>query len=600
MPGTPREDDAGPDLTSSVSPPGQSAGKPASAGSFARYMEHGPPAFAVTRGPEHTLVSANVAFRLLAAVAPNDIGRALGEAVVGREAGSLTAVLDRVYRTGVVARDVPIAEFRERTQQWRCTVWPQLNAQDRPEHLVIELWEATPADLMLALQREVAERILLSALRERDATDKAKRSSQRATFLAAEGRRLAESLDEATTQEAVAGLRLPSLAAWCIVDVIDANGTMHRLRIVHPDAAKQVFLRNLEGYWSPEPSDLFGLPAAVRTRAPSVIAAEHLDAALAGAAHGPETLQFLRAIGIGTLLTVPLVVRDTLLGAVTFVSEGPDDSFSSEDIALAQELAIRSALALDSARLHGDALSLKALAEAASQAKTTFLGTMSHELRTPLNAIGGYVDLLLLGLRGPVSPAQEIDLGRIRSNQQHLLGLITDLLNFVRVGSGRLAYDIIDVDAHDAVIAAVALMDALITQRGLLCDLGDVRAGIVARGDSEKVQQILINLLSNSIKFTPSGGRIDIDCQVVEMTVHIHVADTGIGIPPDRMEAIFDPFVQVKEGFAGRDTGIGLGLAISRDLARAMGGDLRVESELNQGSRFTLVLPLATEPREPD
>ena len=100
-------------------------------------------------------------------------------------------MLDRVYRTGKVARDVPIAEFRERTQQWRCTVWPQLNAQDRPEHLVIELWEATPADLVLALQREVSERILLSALRERDATDKAERSSQRATFLAAEGRAVA-------------------------------------------------------------------------------------------------------------------------------------------------------------------------------------------------------------------------------------------------------------------------------------------------------------------------------------------------------------------------------------------------------------------------
>jgi signal transduction histidine kinase len=575
----------------SAPPTGNTA--PGAIGSFERYMEHGPPAVAVTRGALHALEFANVAFRRLTMVNADDIGHPLADAIQLPEAGGLVDVLNRVFRTAVIARDVPVGDIRHIGPPWRCTVWPQLGGDGRPEHLVIELWEASAPDLTLALQREVAERMLLSALRERDAADKAEESSRRATFLAAEGRRLAESLDETATKTAVASLALPSLAAWCIVDVFDSHGAMYRLRIVHPDPAKQLFLRDLEGRWSPEPSDRFGLPAAVRSPGPTVIAGAAVDAALAGGAHSPETLHFLRAIGIGALLTVPLIVRQTLLGAATFVSEGRDRNFSPEDVALAQELAVRSAIALDSAKLHGDAITLKVLAEAASRAKTTFLGTMSHELRTPLNAIGGYVDLILMGIRGPVSEAQEIDLGRIRSNQRHLLGLITDLLNFVRVGSGRLTYDIANVAAHEAVASAVALVDALIIQRGLTCELDDPDVRIVARADPEKLQQILINLLSNAIKFTPTGGRITIECDATESSVFFHVTDTGIGIPSDKLGAIFDPFIQVKDGFAGRDTGIGLGLAISRDLARAMTGDLHVQSELDRGSRFTLVLPRA-------
>jgi signal transduction histidine kinase len=567
---------------------------PGAVGALELYLQHGPSAFAVTRGTTHTLEFANVAFRRLTGLGESDLGRPIADSIRGPQASGLCAVLDRVFRTADVARDTPIGEFGPDTPLWHCTVWSQANAAGRPERLVIEMWESTPADLQLALQREVAERMLLSALRERDATEKAEQSGQRATFLAAQGRRLAESLDETVTQHAVTSLALPSLAAWCIVDVFDARGAMRRLRIVHPDAAKQVFLRALEDRWMPEASDLFGLPAAMRGPTPTLIAADQVDAALAGGSHGPETLQFLRSIGIGSLLTVPLLVRDTLIGAVTFVSERHDRSFTPEDVALAEELAIRSALALDSAKLHGEAITLKTLAETASRAKTTFLATMSHELRTPLNAIGGYVDLMLMGIHGPVSEAQEVDLGRIRKNQRHLVGLITDLLNFVRVGSGRVAYHIVDVDLHRAVTSAIALVDALIVQRGLLCELRDSSRGIVARADPDKLQQILINLLSNAVKFTPPGGRISVACEESETMVQLHVTDTGIGIPSDKLEAIFDPFIQVKEGLAGRETGIGLGLAISRDLARAMNGDLSVTSELGQGSRFTLVLPSAT------
>jgi signal transduction histidine kinase len=240
-------------------------------------------------------------------------------------------------------------------------------------------------------------------------------------------------------------------------------------------------------------------------------------------------------------------------------------------------------------------------AETANRAKTAFLRAMSHELRTPLNAIGGYIDLLDMGLRGPVTETQRADLARVRTNQQHLAALITEILNFARVGSGSVSYAVSDVNGCDALRHAVELIEPLIAQQGLVFDgiTGDLT--IVARADPEKVTQILVNLLSNAIKFTPAGGHISAECAAVGETVTLSISDTGLGIATEKLETIFEPFVQLKEGLADREGGIGLGLSISRDLARAMKGDLTVESTEGKGTRFTLSLPRAgaLTPNEP-
>ena len=561
-------------------------------GSLERHLEHLPAAFAVTRGAEHTLVYANAAFRrLLGSAMESALGRPVVEAFTGRGTDRLAAVLDRAFRTGVTARDEPTGSIEQGTPAWRCSVWPNVNVGP-PEHLLIEIRETTAADRTLALQREVSERMLLGALREHDAADIAEEASRRATYLAAKGRQLAESLDERATLDVLARLALPHLGAWCIVDIIDVEGAIHRLAIVHPDPARQALLRELEGRWSPADSDSFGAPAMLRNPQPTLVSGEAIDAALA-AARDPETLRILREIGVGSLLTVPLVIRDRVVGALIFVS-GQRDAHTAQDVALAEELAIRSAMALDSARLHGEALELRAKADAASQAKTVFLGAMSHELRTPLNAIAGYVDLIDLGLRGPVTDEQHVDLGRIRRNQQHLMALITDLLNLVRVGSGRVLYEIADLSAREALVAAVEMVEPLIVQKTIAYDVAECDPAIRLRADAEKLTQILVNVLSNAIKFTPVGGQILLGCEVDAEVVLLHVTDSGIGIPADKLEAIFEPFVQVKEGLAGRDAGVGLGLAISRDLARAMGGDLTVRSVLGEGARFTVSLPRAS------
>jgi signal transduction histidine kinase len=233
--------------------------------------------------------------------------------------------------------------------------------------------------------------------------------------------------------------------------------------------------------------------------------------------------------------------------------------------------------------------------ETANRAKTAFLRAMSHELRTPLTAIGGYIDLLDLGLRGPVTEQQHADFARVKSSQQHLAALITEILNFARVGSSSVSYAVSDVNGCDALRHAVDLIEPLIAQQGLVFDgiFGD--SSVVARADPEKVTQILVNLLSNAIKFTPAGGHIRADGAAVDDTVTLSISDTGLGIAPEKLETIFDPFVQLKEGLADREGGIGLGLSISRDLARGMSGDLTVESTEGKGTRFTLSLPRASE-----
>jgi signal transduction histidine kinase len=248
--------------------------------------------------------------------------------------------------------------------------------------------------------------------------------------------------------------------------------------------------------------------------------------------------------------------------------------------------------------MYDAAVVLRQTAESANRAKTAFLGAMSHELRTPLNAIGGYIDLLDMGLRGPVTEEQHADFARVKSNQQHLTVLITEILNFARVGAGGVTYVESEINIFNAVRHAVELVDPLFAQREIVFDgiTGDI--GAVARADTERVTQILVNLLSNAIKFTPPGGHVGVECAAAGKMATICVSDTGIGIAAEKLGNIFEPFIQLKEGLADRASGVGLGLAISRDLARAMNGDLTVVSSVGKGSRFTLSLPRWT-PAEP-
>jgi PAS domain S-box-containing protein len=234
----------------------------------------------------------------------------------------------------------------------------------------------------------------------------------------------------------------------------------------------------------------------------------------------------------------------------------------------------------------------RSIAEDANRAKSAFLAMMSHELRTPLNAIGGYVQLLEMGVHGPVTDAQTEALGRVTRSQQHLLRLINDLLNLARIESGRVDYDLQTVSLDDVVQTVLPMIEPQLAARGLRYDLA-VPPELRARVDREKTEQVLLNLLSNASKFTLPGGCVTIEANIApdrEDMVELKVTDTGVGIPAQRLEQVFEPFVQVESSHAARVEGSGLGLSISRELARGMGGDITVESTLDVGSTFTIRL----------
>jgi PAS domain S-box-containing protein len=313
----------------------------------------------------------------------------------------------------------------------------------------------------------------------------------------------------------------------------------------------------------------------------------------------PHLAPLLEATGHHANVVAPLVVDGRVVGALGAAFDTPR-TFGGDDRALTLAIAHLCAQALERARLfeaeraaRAEAERARVEAEAANRAKSQFLTVMSHELRTPLNAIAGYAELLELGIRGPVTAQQVEDLRRIRMSERHLLGLINEVLNYAKLETGTVRYEVADVLLRDALAAAEALVAPQARAKGLDLALADCPPALAARADGEKLRQIIVNLLSNAVKFTRPGGRVELACAPVAGQVRVVVRDTGIGIPADKLEAIFEPFVQVRADFTRTHEGTGLGLAISRDLARGMGGDLSVESTSGAGSTFTLTLPRA-------
>jgi signal transduction histidine kinase len=232
-------------------------------------------------------------------------------------------------------------------------------------------------------------------------------------------------------------------------------------------------------------------------------------------------------------------------------------------------------------------------AEEANRAKALFLATMSHELRTPLNAIGGYAQLLEMGIQGPVTERQRDAIERIQNSQRKLLILINDILRFAKLEAGGVEFRMTSVQLADALCEIAPLVEPQILEKRISFTC-NATPHVIIRTDLDKLRQILLNLVTNAIKFTPAGGCIELSGLLVKNEVVIRVTDNGIGIPPDRLESIFDAFVQVDTGSTREAEGVGLGLAISREFAAGLGGTLHANSEPGKGATFTLRLPLSS------
>ena len=447
-------------------------------------------------------------------------------------------------------------------------------------------------------------------------------------FLAEASRCLAASLEYENTVLVVAGMALPYLGSWCIVDVVERDGSMRRLGIIHPDPLRQERARRLRDGWPPGRDDLIGLPRVIRTRTTEVIWTV-TDELLVGFSSSAANLEDLRALGIGSIVVVPLIARGRVLGAITFVSADVGHQYTQGDVELAEDLGARCSIALDNARLFRDlqrartdaaqlneqlvisSIRQQELAEEAreaNQAKSRFLATMSHEIRTPLNAIVGYTSLMEDGLAGETSPAQRKYLERVTASSDHLIKLIDDILDLAKVESGRMTLDRETIAARPSIRAAIALVEPQARSAGVSLQTRRAGRNSFYLGDSDRVRQILVILLSNALKFTDRGGTITVSCGTSEAPgadakvagtgpwTFLRVTDTGIGISASQAETVFQPFVQVDAGNTRKQGGAGLGLAIGLELARRMGGDLTLHSVLGEGACFTLWLPGARRP----
>jgi len=449
--------------------------------------------------------------------------------------------------------------------------------------------EATAEDLRAT--NEELNRTTRAAEEARNSTERARhelelllarrrRDEEGAVLLSEASRVLASTLDYEKTLETVARLAVGDLADWCAVDLVQPDGSISQVVVSHKEEEKIKWAKALNKRYPPDYDAPTGVGNVIRTGTPQVYR-EISDEMLVAGARDADHLAIMRELQIKSALVVPMIARSRTLGAMTLISSDSGRRYDEGDEALATELATRAAIAIDNAQLYRTAVE-------ASQAKSAFLATMSHELRTPLNAIIGYESLLQEGISGSLNEKQVAQLTRIRASADHLLGLIDEILTFSRLDAGKEVVQKEEVELRPIIVEAITMVTPLAQEKGLRLEDRTEDARIFT--DSKKVRQILLNLFSNAIKFS-DDGKITIRSRLDGDMVAITVDDPGIGIAPQNLDSIFEPFWQVEQRSTRRAGGTGLGLSVSRSLARLLGGDVRVESVPDRGSTFTLTLP---------
>jgi len=450
----------------------------------------------------------------------------------------------------------------------------------------------TPEDreLLLAVARQCAQAVRRATLFDAEAVARASaEAAGRQLAFIADASAALSSLDYEATLQHVAQLAVPSFADYVAIDLLDGYGNIQRVASAHADPAKEAVLRRTWRYYPRAADAGHPLRQALVSGQPTLVA-DVDDGWVQQVARSPEHLSDVHALNPRSLIIVPLAARGHTLGVATFVLSDSGRRYGFEDLALATEVGRRAATAVDNAQLYRQSEAARRDAEAASRAKGQFLAVMSHELRTPLNAILGYSELVEMGVHGPVTDAQREAMGRVRRSGQHLLSLVNNVLNLERAEVGQLETDFATIPVAQLFEDADALTRPQAEAKGITMTVVAPPADVLALCEREKAGQVLVNLLSNAVKFTRPDGRIEVSCGVEEEVVQLRVTDSGVGIPADALERVFEPFVQLDSGLTRSAEGAGLGLAISRRLARLMGGDLTAESDVGVGSTFTLSL----------
>ncbi len=417
-----------------------------------------------------------------------------------------------------------------------------------------------------------------------------KSAERTARFLAEAGEILGRSLEYEDTLRAISALVVPRFADWCFIDLVEADGGFRRIAVAHPpDREAAAIARRLQRSYAPK-SAPHGVSQTF-ARGASDLMNDVSREVLIAVSRDDDHRDALLSMGIRCFVSVPLTSRGTTFGVMTFLGTGGRSCFDAADVALAEELARRAALAVDNARLYGDA-------QEANRAKDEFLANLSHELRTPMTAILGWAHLLQLGGLEP----EQVSLGlqTIRQSGEAQAKLIDDLLDVSRIVTGKLHLNVTTVRLADIATGAIAAIRPAADAKRHRLEV-DIGAGdTTVLGDGARLQQVFWNLLSNAVKFTPPGGVVrvrlaDRDAENVVLTVE----DTGDGIPAEFLPLVFERFRQAATAARGR-TGLGLGLAIAKELVEMHGGSIAATSPgSGRGSTFSVVLPRLAENRKP-
>jgi signal transduction histidine kinase/CheY-like chemotaxis protein len=416
-----------------------------------------------------------------------------------------------------------------------------------------------------------------------DVTER-RRAESSTRFLAEASATLASSLDYRRTLATLARLCVPAIADWAAVDMLDPDRTLRRLAVVHVDPTKVELAHELYRRWPPHIDDPSGVPHVLRTGRAEVFYDVH-DSLLAASGSDPELLGSLRGLGLTSSMCVPLTVRGRVVGAISLVAAESGRRFAADDLALAEELALRASIAVEHASLYREATE-------ASKLKDEFLATVSHEVRTPLTAILGWANILRTRQNDPAYVSKGLE--TIERNARVQAQLIEDLLDLSRIITGKLRLEVQFVEIGALVESALdSIRPAAAAKDIKLCPVLDPKAGPIM-GDPGRLVQVVNNLLTNATKFTPRGGTIRVYVRRVDSSLEIVVQDNGSGIEPEFLPYVFERFRQADGSITRAQGGLGLGLAICRSLVELHGGTITADSEgRGLGATFTVRLPIA-------
>lgn len=456
------------------------------------------------------------------------------------------------------------------------------------EHVVGALGLSFPSKRAFdELEREVLSTVgdLAAHAIDRYRLDTAQKKAEDTLRLLAEASTiLASSLDYDRTLASIARLAVPSIADWTTVDMIDASGHLTRLAVAHVDPAKVSLGYELTKRYPVDMSSPRGVPNVIRT-GQSEMVSDITDDLLESSIADPVLLQIIRDIGLRSAITVPLKARGRAVGAVsTYVAES-GRRYTEDDLRIVEDLGRRASVAIENAMLYR-------AAEEASHAKDEFLAVVSHELRTPLNSMLGWIHMLKHDSLPPERRARAME--TIERNARAQNHLVEDLLDVSRIVSGKLRLDVQPVDLPLVIERAMeTVRPAAVAKSITIKTILDSTASPVS-GDHHRLQQVVWNLLSNAVKFSDKGSSVQLVLQRLDSTVEIVVSDRGHGIDPTFLPHVFERFRQADSSTTRKGGGLGLGLAIVRNLVELHGGSVRAESDgLGKGSRFVVRLPIA-------